>query len=43
MINLESISKNYRLGEVEIAVLKGINLSIKEGEYIAIMGASGSG
>ncbi len=43
MIYLESISKNYRLGEVEIAVLKGINLSIKEGEYIAIMGASGSG
>nr|WP_085977698.1 ABC transporter ATP-binding protein [Rivularia sp. PCC 7116] len=43
MIYLESIRKNYFLGEVDISVLKGINLSIKEGEYIAIMGASGSG
>ncbi|MEM7717135.1 MAG: ABC transporter ATP-binding protein [Cyanobacteria bacterium P01_A01_bin.68] len=43
MIYLESITKNYRLGEVNIPILKGINLSIKEGEYIAIMGASGSG
>ena len=43
MINLESITKNYRLGEVDIPILKGINLSIKQGEYIAIMGASGSG
>ncbi|MEA5595878.1 ABC transporter ATP-binding protein [Rivularia sp. UHCC 0363] len=43
MIYLESITKNYHLGEVEIPILKGINLSIKEGEYIAIMGASGSG
>lgn len=43
MIYLESITKNYRLGEVEIPILKGINLSIKKGEYIAIMGASGSG
>lgn len=43
MIYLESVTKDYRLGEVEIPILKGINLSIKEGEYIAIMGASGSG
>ena len=43
MIYLESIKKHYCLGEVNIPILKGINLSIKKGEYIAIMGASGSG
>ncbi|HEY9605805.1 MAG TPA: ABC transporter ATP-binding protein [Allocoleopsis sp.] len=40
---MESITKTYRLGEVNVPVLKGINLSIKEGEYVAIMGMSGSG
>ena len=40
---MEEITKNYRLGEMEVPVLKGINLNIEEGEYIAIMGASGSG
>lgn len=43
MIYLEEITKNYRLGEVNIPILKGINLSIQSGEYVAIMGASGSG
>ncbi len=40
---MEDITKNYRLGEMEVPVLKGINLNIEEGEYLAIMGASGSG
>ncbi|MBW4464463.1 MAG: ABC transporter ATP-binding protein [Pegethrix bostrychoides GSE-TBD4-15B] len=43
MIELQNITKTYYLGEVEMPVLRGINLEIKTGEYMAIMGASGSG
>lgn len=43
MIWMEAITKTYRLGEVNVPVLKRIDLSIEQGEYIAIMGVSGSG
>ncbi len=43
MIQMQSITKTYRLGEVYVPVLKRIDLSIDEGEYVAIMGVSGSG
>jgi putative ABC transport system ATP-binding protein len=43
MILLEDISKTYYLGAIDVPVLKHVNLSIAEGEYVAIMGASGSG
>ncbi|MBD2356328.1 ABC transporter ATP-binding protein [Tolypothrix sp. FACHB-123] len=43
MIWMESITKTYHLGEIDVPILKGIQLSIEEGEYVAIMGASGSG
>jgi putative ABC transport system ATP-binding protein len=43
MIQLQGITKTYRLGEVTVPVLRGIDLNIQEGEYVAIMGVSGSG
>ncbi len=43
MIRLENISKTYGSKEAETRVLKGVNLEIKDGEFVAIMGPSGSG
>ena len=43
MIELKNIHKTYYGTEVPLHVLKGVNLSIEEGEFICIMGASGSG
>lgn len=43
MIRLENISKTYGSKEAATRVLKGINLEIKDGEFVAIMGPSGSG
>ncbi|MFB2896245.1 ABC transporter ATP-binding protein [Aerosakkonemataceae cyanobacterium BLCC-F50] len=43
IILMEKITKNYFLGSTPVPILKGIDLSIQEGEYVAIMGSSGSG
>ncbi len=43
MIKLEGIVKSYPTGTGEVLVLKGIDFTIKDGEYVAIMGPSGSG
>ena len=43
IVHLENLEKHYDTGEIIIPVLHDLNLSIKEGEYVAIMGASGSG
>ena len=44
LIRLENITKTYFLdGDISVPVLKGITLTIEQGEYVALMGASGSG
>lgn len=43
MIKIENLHKSYKMGSNFIHVLKGINLTIDEGEFVAIMGSSGSG
>ncbi|MBF1333811.1 MAG: ABC transporter ATP-binding protein [Leptotrichia sp.] len=43
MIEVSNIVKIYKTGHLELTVLKGLNLSVKEGEYVAFMGPSGSG
>lgn len=43
VIRLEGIQKIYQLGEVEVRALRGVDLEIEEGSYVAIMGPSGSG
>ena len=43
MIKLHDVHKYYRSGEQSLHVLKGIDLHIREGELVSIMGSSGSG
>ncbi len=43
LIQLEGVHKVYQLGKVEVHALRGIDLTVQEGEYVSIMGPSGSG
>ncbi len=43
MIRLRGVTKVYRMGSEQVAALGGVDLEIKDGEFLAIMGPSGSG
>jgi putative ABC transport system ATP-binding protein len=43
VIQLDNIQKTYQSGEVEVKAVRGVSLDIFQGEFVALMGASGSG
>ena len=43
IVKLENFSKTYSTGEVEVQAVKGVTLEVLPGEFVAIMGSSGSG
>jgi putative ABC transport system ATP-binding protein len=43
LIRIDHLTKNYPLGEVEVHALRGVTVEVRRGEFVAIMGASGSG
>ncbi len=43
LIEIDNVTKVYRMGEVQVHALRGVSLQIEKGEMVAIMGPSGSG
>jgi putative ABC transport system ATP-binding protein len=43
MIEIDNVTKVYRMGEIEVRALDGVSLTIEDGDLVAIMGPSGSG
>ena len=43
LVRIDNVSRNFRRGSEEIHVLSGLNLEVKEAEFLALMGPSGSG
>jgi putative ABC transport system ATP-binding protein len=43
VIDVQDVSKTYRVGEISVHALRGVSATVQRGEYVAIMGASGSG
>jgi len=43
LLHLENVWKIYQMGEVEVPALRGVDVEIKKGDFVAIIGASGSG